>query len=99
MPNLFRPPTAHELAAGLSFFGVGFGRRSFILGSSVAGERHPICGKASMIVELLIGSLLSANSAPSLAGLFVSVSRLPRWERGRSVGYATRNERFLLGLR
>ena len=34
--------------------------------SSVAEE-----GKASMIVGLLIGSLLVANSAPSLAGLFV----------------------------
>ena len=34
--------------------------------SSVAEE-----GKASMVVGLLIGSLLVANSAPSLAGLFV----------------------------
>ena len=50
---------------------VGFGRRSFILGAGVAGERHPIYGKASMIVWLRNGSLHSGNSAPSLAGLFV----------------------------
>jgi hypothetical protein len=51
--------------------GVGFGRRSLIFGASVARERHPSSGKASMIVWLRNGSLHSGNSAPSLAGLFV----------------------------
>ena len=31
---------------------IGFGRRSFILGASVAGERHSIFGKASMVMRL-----------------------------------------------
>ena len=56
--------------------GVGFGRRSAVggplfYGTSVAGERHPICCKASMIAWLHIGVSKLANSAPFLAGLFV----------------------------
>ena len=49
-------------------------RRLALLYSKVkcCRERYPICGKASIIVGLLMGvSLLIANSAPSLAGLFV----------------------------
>ena len=73
LPALLGAPKKSELEfpERRRLIGLGFGRRSFILGTSVAGERHPICGKPSMIAWLHIGSLQLANSAPSLAGLFV----------------------------
>ena len=43
-----------------------------ILVANVAGERPPICGKASMIAWLRIGSLQTCKFSPVPSGAFCS---------------------------